>query len=104
MKIDQNLQVALAAGSKNNVFIYHAPQATVTEAKKPPEGLNGPTQMLYAVCSDLLECGITWKQWKVLSRTVMLQAGLDKYSTQAKFADTLNVARSFVTKLVKEEL
>lgn len=58
--------------------------------------------MLYAVCSELLDRGVTWKQWKHLSRAVMLQAGIDKYDTQSQLADTMGVARSFVTKLLKD--
>ena len=104
MKIDNRVQIALNAGSKNNNFIYYAPVTNVTQAKEPPEGYDGPTQMLYAVCRDFLESGISWKQWKHLSRSVMIQAGIDKYGTQREFADTLQVARSFVTKLIKEEL
>ena len=93
MVIDQNLQVALQAGTKNNIFIYHAPRADVSQVNLPQK-YDGSLQMLYAICNDLLSCGITLSKWRELSRAVMLQAAVDKFGgNKAKAADALCVSK-----------
>ena len=91
IKIDQALQVALQAGVKNNIFIYHAPQANV-ESINVPEKYEGVTQMLYAVCAELLAKKISLKDWSRLSRTAMLQAAVDKYPTKTAAAEALGLS------------
>lgn len=90
--IDQNLKVALQAGKKNNIFIYHAPQASIKS--NIPEKYEGPTQMLYAVCAELLSQGMKMPQWKALSRAIMLQAALDKSDgNKSKAAGLIGVSK-----------
>jgi len=102
LEINQQLKVALAAGKKNNVFIYQALNANA-EVNKPPEDLSGPAQMLYAICAELLDQGITWKEWGKLSRVIMLRVALDKGKNKAAAARMLGLFKSYVTKLTKQQ-
>ena len=92
IKIDQDLKVALQAGTKNNIFIYHAPTANIREPQSSDE-YNGPIQMLYAICSELLdqEGGITIKSWVRLCRAMMLKAASDKYGSKLEAARMLGL-------------
>ena len=94
--IDQKLTVALQAGTKNNIFVYHAPQATVSNhqiSKGVREEYNGALQMLYAICTELLEQGMTdLLEWKILSRRIMLLAAVHKYGSKAAAARELGLS------------
>ena len=93
IKIDQALHVALQAGKKNNVFIYHAPQASVTS--NIPEQYNGPMQMLYAICAEFVDQDMTLKDFQKLSRLMMIQAAKDKHGSVKRAAKALGVTRIY---------
>lgn len=92
IKIDQDLKVALQAGKKNNIFIYHAPRANVSGHGGRKE-YDGALQILYAICSELLdqEGGITIKEWVRVARAMMLKAAADKYSSKLAGARALGI-------------